>query len=175
VEDLEESFSRSEAAANVNKVSSAATIRHLPSGLAVTASDTRSQSANRRLALTRLLDLFEKQKKESLRARLAAASKARRQRPAAPATKAKLVEGKRRRGETKLRGKIHLENLLTDLGALIRQGVERPKLRGKLTFTASRSRVVKDMSWICSLAIFQEFRNFAAERCARSLTSAKTS
>jgi peptide chain release factor len=95
VEDLEESFSRSAGPGgqNVNKVSSAATIRHLPTGLAVTASDSRSQSANRRLALTRLLDLFEKQKKESLRARLAAASKARRQRARrSRATKAKLVK-----------------------------------------------------------------------------------
>jgi peptide chain release factor len=110
-EDLEESFSRSAGPGgqSVNKVSSAATIRHLPTGLAVTASDSRSQFANRHLALTRLLDLLEKQKTESLRARLAAASKARRQRARrSRATKEKLLEGKRRRGETKkLRGKIH--------------------------------------------------------------------
>jgi peptide chain release factor len=109
-EDLEESFSRSGGAGgqNVNKVSTAATIRHSPSGLAVTASDSRSQSANRHLALTRLLDLFEKQKEEKLRVRLAAASKARSQRARrSRAAKEKLVDGKRRRGETKkLRGKI---------------------------------------------------------------------
>jgi protein subunit release factor B len=110
-EDLEEGFSRSggPGGQNVNKVNSAATIRHLPTGLAVTASDSRSQSVNRHLALSRLLDLFEKQKKESRRARLAAISKARRQYPRrSRITKATLVEGKRHRGETKkLRGKIH--------------------------------------------------------------------
>jgi protein subunit release factor B len=110
LEDLEESFSRSggPGGQNANKVSSAATIRHLPSGLVITASDSRSQSANRYLALTRLLDVFEKKRKESSRARLAAASKARRQRSRrSRGTKAKLVEGKRLRSETKkLRGKI---------------------------------------------------------------------
>ena len=111
IEDLEESFSRSggPGGQNVNKVSSAATIRHLPTGLAVTASDSRSQSVNRHLALSRLLDLFEKEEKESRRARLAAISKARRQRPRRSRdTKASLVEGKRHRRKTKkLRGKIH--------------------------------------------------------------------
>jgi protein subunit release factor B len=109
-EDLEESFSRSAGPGgqHVNKVSSAATIRHRPTGLAVTASDSRSQSTNRHLALIRLLALLERQKKQNRQARLAALAKARRQNPRrAPGTKAKLVEEKRRRGETKkLRGKI---------------------------------------------------------------------
>lgn len=110
-EDLEEAFSRSggPGGQNVNKVNSAATIRHLPTGLAVTASDSRSQFVNRHLALSRLLDLLEKQKKENRRARLAAISKARRQYPRrSRITKATLVECKRHRGETKkLRGKVH--------------------------------------------------------------------
>ncbi len=114
-EDLQEGFSRSggPGGQNVNKVSSAATIRHLPTGLAVTASDSRSQSVNRHLALSRLLDLFEKQKSDSRRARLAALSKARRQSPRrSRGTKATLVETKRHRGETKrLRGKIHPPSL----------------------------------------------------------------
>ncbi|HEY5706109.1 MAG TPA: peptide chain release factor-like protein [Terrimicrobiaceae bacterium] len=110
VEDLEESFSRSggPGGQNVNKVSSAATIRYIPTGLSVTASDSRSQSANRQLALSRLLDLFETQKQERLQARLAAASKVRRQRARrSRGTKARLVRGKRLRSEIKkLRSKI---------------------------------------------------------------------
>ncbi len=103
-EELHESFSRSggPGGQHVNKVSSAATIRHLPSGLVVTASDSRSQAANRRLALSRLLDLLAKAKRDDLRARRAAAAKVRRQRARrSRATKLKLVEHKRRRGETK--------------------------------------------------------------------------
>jgi protein subunit release factor B len=110
IEDLEESFSRSggPGGQHVNKVSSAATIRHLPTGLAVTASDSRSQSANRHLALSRLLDVLERQEKQGRQARLAAAAKTRRQNPRRSCgTKAKLVEDKRRRSEMKrLRGKV---------------------------------------------------------------------
>ena len=110
IEDLEESFSRSggPGGQHVNKVSSAATIRHRPTGNIVTASDSRSQSENRRLALTRLLDLLEKQEQQTRQERLAAASKTRRQNSRrSRRAKAKLLEGKRRRGETKrLRGKV---------------------------------------------------------------------
>jgi len=93
---------------HVNKVSTAVTIQHVPSGLAVTASDSRSQSVNRALALSRLLDVFEKQREEKRQERLAAVSKARRQKAKrSRSTKTKLVEGKRRRGETKkLRQKV---------------------------------------------------------------------
>ncbi len=109
-DDLEESFVRSSGPGgqHVNKVSTCVAIRHLPTGLAVTASDSRSQSMNRQLALDRLLELFEKQREEKRQQRLAAASKSRRQKARrSRATKAKLVEGKRRRGETKkLRGRI---------------------------------------------------------------------
>jgi peptide chain release factor len=110
LEDLEERFSRSggPGGQHVNKVSTAATIRHLPTGLAVTVSDTRSQSENRHLALIRLLDLLERQQKRRRQALLTAASKRRRQNPRrSRANKARLVEGKRRRGEMKkLRGKV---------------------------------------------------------------------
>lgn len=115
VEDLEEGFSRSggPGGQNVNKVNSAATIRHLPTGLAVTSSDTRSQAANRQLALGRLLDLLAQQKIENRRARLAAISKARRQSARrSRSTKATLVDDKRHRGTTKkLRGKIRPANV----------------------------------------------------------------
>ncbi len=109
-DDLEETFSRSSGPGgqHVNKTSTAATIRHVPTGISFTASDSRSQSANRLLALSRLLGEFERQKAEKRQSRLAEISKARRQRAKrSRGTKLQLVEGKRRRGETKkLRGKV---------------------------------------------------------------------
>jgi peptide chain release factor len=109
-EDLEESFSRSggPGGQNVNKVSSAATVRHIPTGLAVTASDNRSQAINRQLALERLLAALEARCTEQHRSHLAAVSKLRRQRARrSRAAKASLVEGKRLRSQTKrLRGKV---------------------------------------------------------------------
>jgi protein subunit release factor B len=108
--DLEESFSRSSGPGgqHVNKVSTQVTIRHVPTGLAVTVSDSRSQSMNRQLALERLLDVFEKRRAEKRQERQAEASKARRQKAKrSRGTKRKLVEGKRKRGETKkLRGRV---------------------------------------------------------------------
>lgn len=93
---------------HVNKVSTACTIRHVPTGVSVTASDSRSQHTNRRLALERLVEVFEKQREEDRQHRLASASKARRQKAnRSRGTKRRLVEGKRKRGETKkLRGKV---------------------------------------------------------------------
>ena len=60
--DFEESFARSggPGGQHVNKVSTAVTLRHRPSGLAVTVQDSRSQSANRSLARERLLAAIEK-------------------------------------------------------------------------------------------------------------------
>lgn len=108
--DLEESFTRSAGPGgqHVNKVSTACTVRHVPTGVSVTASDSRSQSMNRQLALERLLETFEKQRAERKQERLAAASKVRRQKAKrSRATKRKLVEDKRKRGETKkLRGRF---------------------------------------------------------------------
>ncbi|MEO6053298.1 MAG: peptide chain release factor-like protein [Chthoniobacterales bacterium] len=109
-EDLEETFSRSSGPGgqHVNKVSTAATIKHIPSGVTVTASDNRSQSANRITALDRLLTAMETQRAEKRQSRLAELSKARRQRAKrSRSTKRKLVEGKRHRGGIKqLRGKV---------------------------------------------------------------------
>lgn len=104
MEDLQTTFSRSSGPGgqHVNKVSTACTIRHVPTGTSVTSSDSRSQSANRQFALERLLDVFEKQRDEKRQQRLAEISKARRQKAKrSRGTKRKLVEGKRQRGETK--------------------------------------------------------------------------
>jgi protein subunit release factor B len=109
-EHLEETFSRSSGPGgqNINKVSSAATIRHIPSGLTFTASDSRSQALNRQLALERLVAALERRRTEEGRSRLAALSKLRRQRARrSRASKARLVEEKRLRTQTKeLRRKI---------------------------------------------------------------------
>lgn len=109
-EDLEETFSRSSGPGgqHVNKVSTQVAIRHVPTGVSVKASESRSQSMNRVLALERLLDEFERRKAERRQERLADLSKSRRQKAKrSRSTKRKLVEGKRLRGETKkLRGKV---------------------------------------------------------------------
>ncbi|MDD5200299.1 MAG: peptide chain release factor-like protein [Terrimicrobiaceae bacterium] len=109
-EDLVETFARSSGPGgqNVNKVSTAVTLLHRPSGLRVVASDSRSQFANRKLAMERLLDEFERREGLHRQSQLAELSKARRQRAKrSRGTKRKLVESKRRRGETKrMRGKV---------------------------------------------------------------------
>jgi protein subunit release factor B len=102
--DLEEDFARSggPGGQHVNKVSTAVTLRHLPSGLRVTVQDSRSQAANRKLARERLLDAIERRRQDERAAERSRREKIRRQRSPRPrALKERILEGKRRRSRLK--------------------------------------------------------------------------
>ena len=102
--DLEEAFARSSGPGgqNVNKVATAVTLRHRPSGISVTVQDSRSQAQNRKLARERLLDAIEKAQERRRAAEIAKREKERRRKsPRPPALKRKILEAKRKRGEVK--------------------------------------------------------------------------
>jgi peptide chain release factor len=111
--DLEESFvrSRGPGGQNVNKVSTAVTLRHLPTGISVTVQDSRSQAVNRKLARERLLDAIESAREEQRLTEIAKREKERRRKSPRPtALKRKILESKRRRAELKKqRTKIKLD------------------------------------------------------------------
>jgi len=102
--DLEESFARSggPGGQNVNKVSSAVTLRHLPSGISVTVQDSRSQATNRRIARQRLVTAIEWERAKDRAAKRALREKERRRKSPRPAKlKKRILESKRKRGELK--------------------------------------------------------------------------
>ena len=111
--DLEETFAGSSGPGgqNVNKVATAVTLRHCPSGISVTVQDSRSQAVNRKLARERLLDAIESARERQRMAEIAKREKDRRRKSPRPAAlKRKILESKRRRAELKKqRTKIKLD------------------------------------------------------------------
>jgi protein subunit release factor B len=102
--ELEEIFARSggPGGQNVNKVSTAVTLRHGPSGASVTVQDSRSQALNRKLARERLLDAIERRRHDERAAEIKRREKIRRQRSPRPrALKKRILEGKQQRSRLK--------------------------------------------------------------------------
>ena len=103
-EDLEESFTRSggKGGQNVNKVSTAVILKHLPSGIFVRCEEARSQADNRCMARWRLAGKLDAMRKAEAAAKRSAAEKARRtaRRPS-KAARRRNVENKRHRSEIK--------------------------------------------------------------------------
>jgi protein subunit release factor B len=108
--DLEEKFARSggPGGQNVNKVSTAVTLRHRPSGMSVTVQDSRSQARNRQLARERLLAALIKRERDERNFKIALHERERRRRSPRPrALKKRILESKKKRGLLKRqRGKV---------------------------------------------------------------------
>src|SRR6202012_5441795 len=103
-DEFEELFSRSSGPGgqHVNKVSTAVTLVHRPSGLSVTAQETRSQHRNRQLAFNRLITLIEETRKRQATERRAAIERERRRNSRRPrALRREIRKSKEHRAEIK--------------------------------------------------------------------------
>src|SRR5205807_9114499 len=85
--DLVESFARASGPGgqHVNKVSTAVTLLHRPSGMSVTVHDARSHSMNRRIARRRLIEAIEKKRNAERTANRALWERERRRKSPRPA------------------------------------------------------------------------------------------
>jgi protein subunit release factor B len=109
-QDFDEVFARSggPGGQNVNRVSTAVTLVHRPTGMSVTVQETRSQFRNRQLAIRRLLDRIEEERDRIAAEKKAAKELKRRQNaPRPPALRKKIRELKERRSQIKKsRGRV---------------------------------------------------------------------
>jgi protein subunit release factor B len=112
-EEFEEVFSRSSGPGgqHVNKVSTAVTLIHRPSGVSVTVQETRSQYRNRQLAFHRLITLLEETRKQKIAERRSANELDRRRNSKRPrALRREIRKSKEHRAEIKqTRAKISPE------------------------------------------------------------------
>ncbi|MEY2491685.1 MAG: peptide chain release factor [Verrucomicrobiota bacterium] len=102
--DVVESFVRSSGPGgqHVNKVSTAVTLWHRPSGVRVTVQDSRSQAINRRIARERLIAAIEERQGADRIARRALRERERRRKSPRPAKlKKRILESKRKRSDLK--------------------------------------------------------------------------
>lgn len=109
-DDIEETFQRSSGPGgqNVNKVSTAVTLTHRPSGVAVTVQDHRSQLSNRLLARERLIATIREQRAAARNALKHEREKIKRaNRPKPRGLKERILKQKKQRSETKkMRGRV---------------------------------------------------------------------
>ena len=107
--DIDESFVRSGGAGgqHVNKTSSCVMLRHIPSGVEVKCSESRSQTLNRFLAKRRLVEKIEEQVLHIQSSRQQKIEKLKRQkRKRSKRAKDKMLDGKRIQSEKKDARKI---------------------------------------------------------------------